>query len=147
MRYPSAKSHGDSLIVAAASRIIRPTRNRSDQPRLPAGAFLVDELSKLFSSYDRGTLSRRHLLQALGVAAVSSVPLARGFGQGQCAGRTDRDTSAACNHTPFKAPFDSTGWKTVLLDHFSMQVTDAEREAAFYAAFMGWKVRSNDGKE
>src|SRR5689334_16392251 len=28
-----------------------------------------------------------------------------------------------------------------------MQVTDAEREAAFYAAFLGWKVRSNDGKE
>ena len=35
----------------------------------------------------------------------------------------------------------------MLLDHFSMQVTDAEREAAFYAALMGWKVRSNDGKE
>jgi catechol 2,3-dioxygenase-like lactoylglutathione lyase family enzyme len=41
-------------------------------------------------------------------------------------------------------PFMPTGWKTVLLDHFSMKVTDAEREAAFYAAFMGWKVRRND---
>jgi catechol 2,3-dioxygenase-like lactoylglutathione lyase family enzyme len=105
----------------------------------------VDELSRLFAAYDHGTISRRHLLQALGLAAVAA-PLARAFGQGQCAGR-DRDTTAACNKTPFKAPFDPTGWKTVLLDHFNMQVTDPEREAAFYAALMGWKVRSNDGNE
>ena len=105
----------------------------------------MDELSRLFAAYDHGTISRRHLLQALGLAAVAA-PLARAFGQGQCAGR-DRDTTAACNKTPFKAPFDPTGWKTVLLDHFNMQVTDPEREAAFYAALMGWKVRSNDGNE
>jgi catechol 2,3-dioxygenase-like lactoylglutathione lyase family enzyme len=105
----------------------------------------VDELTRLFSAYDHGTISRRHLLQALGLAAVAA-PLARAFGQGQCAGR-DRDTTAACNKTPFKPPFDPTGWKTVLLDHFNMQVTDPEREAAFYAALMGWKVRSNDYKE
>lgn len=105
----------------------------------------MDELSRLFGAYDRGTISRRHLFQALGLAAVA-MPLARVFGQGGCAGR-DRDSTASCNHTPFKAPFEPTGWKTVLLDHFNMQVTDPEREAAFYAALMGWKVRSNDGKE
>jgi catechol 2,3-dioxygenase-like lactoylglutathione lyase family enzyme len=105
----------------------------------------MDDISRLFSAFDRGALSRRQLLQALGLAAVG-MPLARALGQGSCAGR-DRDTTAACNHTPFKPPFDPTGWKTVLLDHFTMQVTDPEREAAFYAAFMGWKVRSNDGKE
>jgi len=104
----------------------------------------VDELSRLFSAYDRGTVSRRQLLQALGLAAVSA-PLTRVFGQGQCAGR-DADTSAACNKVPFKAPFEPTGWKTVLLDHFNMQVTEPEKEAAFYAALMGWKVRSDDGK-
>ena len=43
-------------------------------------------------------------------------------------------------------PFKPTGWKTVLMDHFSMKVTDAEREAAWYEAFLGWKVRSNDEK-
>ncbi len=102
----------------------------------------MDEITQIFNDYDRGTISRRHLLQMLGVAAVA-MPLARVFGQGSCAGR-DRDTSASCNHTPFKAPFEPTGWKTVLLDHFNMQVTDPEREAAFYAAFLGWKVRSND---
>src|SRR6185436_8975466 len=55
--------------------------------------------------------------------------------------------TAACNKTPLKPPFEPTGWKTVLLDHFNMQVVDPEKEAAFYAALMGWKVRSNDGKE
>jgi predicted enzyme related to lactoylglutathione lyase len=105
----------------------------------------MDELSRLFGNYDRGTISRRQLFQALGLAAVA-MPLTRAFGQGSCAGR-DRDTSAACNHNPLKAPFEPTGWRTVLLDHFYMQVTDPEREAAFYAALLGWKVRSNDGKE
>ena len=105
----------------------------------------MDDRTRLFSAYDRGVISRRHLLQALGLAAVA-MPLSRALGQGQCAGRA-ADSTAACNKTPFKAPFEPTGWKTVLLDHFNMQVTDPEREAAFYAALMGWKVRSNDGKE
>ena len=104
----------------------------------------MSDLSRLFNAYDRGNISRRQLLQALGIAAVG-MPLARAFGQGQCAGR-DRDTTTACNHTPMKPPFEPTGWRTVLLDHFNMQVTDPEREAAFYTALMGWKVRSNDGK-
>src|SRR6185436_8402422 len=84
----------------------------------------------------------RHLLQLLGAAAATA-PFSRALGQGQCAGMA-ADTTARCTKTPFKAPFAPTGWKTVLLDHFSMKVTDAEKEAAFYAAFMGWKVRSND---
>jgi len=106
----------------------------------------VDELSTLFGAYDRGTITRRQLFQALGLAAVASTPFAReAFAQGQCAGR-DRDTTAACNHTPARAPFDPTGWKTVLLDHFTCEVTDPEREAAFFTALMGWKTRSNDGK-
>jgi catechol 2,3-dioxygenase-like lactoylglutathione lyase family enzyme len=105
----------------------------------------VDELSRLFGDFDRGRITRRQLFQALGVAAVTT-PLARALGQGSCAGR-DRDTTAACNHTPMKPPFEPTGWKTVLLDHFTMRVTDPEKEAAFYTALLGWKVRSNDGNE
>ena len=105
----------------------------------------MDELTRLF----RRTIAARSHAVSFSRHSASPpwrMPLARAFGQGQCAGR-DRDTTAACNKTPFKAPFEPTGWKTVLLDHFNMQVTDAEREAAFYAAFMGWKVRSNDGNE
>ncbi len=105
----------------------------------------MDDLSRLFTAYDRNGISRRRLFHILGAAAVG-MPLSRAFGQGQCAGR-DRDTTAACNKTPFKAPFEPTGFRTVLLDHFKLQVVDVEREAAFYAAFLGWKVRSNDGNE
>ena len=105
----------------------------------------MENLSRLFTAYDRNGISRRRLFHILGAAAVG-MPLTRVLGQGQCAGR-DRDTTAACKKTRLKAPFEPTGFKTVLLDHFSLQVTDAEREAAFYAAFLGWKVRQNDGKE
>jgi catechol 2,3-dioxygenase-like lactoylglutathione lyase family enzyme len=42
-------------------------------------------------------------------------------------------------------PFEPTGWKTVWLDHLSYQCEDYEKAAAFYAALMGWKVRSDDG--
>src|SRR4051812_31056773 len=106
----------------------------------------VRDLSRLFAAYDRGAISRRDVLQVLGLALVAaprSSPVSRVLSQGRCAGR-DSDTTAACVKTPMKAPFKPTGWKTVLLDHFFMRVTDAEREAAFYSAFMGWKVRSND---
>ena len=105
----------------------------------------MPNLADLLAAYDRNGISRRHLLKILGVTAVG-VPFARALGQGSCAGR-DRDTTAACNHMPFKAPFEPTGWKTVLLDHFNLQVVDAEREAAFYAALLGWKVRSNTANE
>lgn len=44
-----------------------------------------------------------------------------------------------------RPPFDPTGWRTVWLDHLSYRCADYERAAAFYAALMGWKVRSDDG--
>lgn len=106
----------------------------------------MSELDRLFSAYDRGLISRREILRTLGFAAAAlpfSGSLTRAFAQGQCAGRAT-DTTAACQKKPMPAPFKPTGWKTVLMDHFSMKVTDAEREAAWYAAFLGWKVRSND---
>ena len=100
-------------------------------------------LTKLFNDFDRGRISRRHLLQALGVA-VAARPMAA-FAQGQCGGA--RAGTPACDPTPAKLPFASTGWKTVLLDHFIVQVADHEKEAAYYGALMNWPVRSNDGKQ
>jgi catechol 2,3-dioxygenase-like lactoylglutathione lyase family enzyme len=103
---------------------------------------MEDKLSKLFKDFDRGAISRRHLLQALGLAAVAT-PIAT-FGQGQCGG--PKVGTPECNTSPMKPPFAPTGWKTVLLDHFNLQVAELDKEAAFYSALMGWKVRSNDGK-
>ncbi len=46
---------------------------------------------------------------------------------------------------PIHPVFAPTGWKTVALDHIAYQVPDYRKEAAFYIALMGWKLRSDDG--
>jgi catechol 2,3-dioxygenase-like lactoylglutathione lyase family enzyme len=108
------------------------------------------DVSTLFNDFDRGRLSRRQLLQALGIAvaiAPASALLGPGdaLAQGQCGGA--RAGTPECDTTPAKLPFEPTGWKTVLLDHFSCQVVDYPKEAAYYAALMNWKIRSDDGKQ
>src|SRR3954468_309793 len=102
-----------------------------------------DPLTMLFDDFDRGRISRRQLLKALGVAAA--IRPASAFAQGQCGGA--RAGSPECDPTPAKLPFASTGWKTVLLDHLSCQVVDYPKEAAYYQALMNWKIRSDDGKQ
>ncbi|MBI3402203.1 MAG: VOC family protein [Acidobacteria bacterium] len=88
-------------------------------------------------------MSRRQLLAALGIAVA--IRPASAFAQGQCGGA--RAGTPECDTTLAKFPFESTGWKTVLLDHFSCQVVDYPKEAAYYAALMNWKIRNDDGKQ
>jgi catechol 2,3-dioxygenase-like lactoylglutathione lyase family enzyme len=102
---------------------------------------MSDQLTRLFHDFDRGLISRRRLLQALGVAVVARPVVA--LGQGSCGGA--RAGTPECNPKPAPLPFEPTGWKTVLLDHFSAQVADYKKEAAYYAALMNWKIRSDDG--
>jgi catechol 2,3-dioxygenase-like lactoylglutathione lyase family enzyme len=102
---------------------------------------MSEALARLFTDFDHGRISRRRLLQALGVAAAIR-PLSA-FAQGQCGGA--RASLPECDPTPARLPFEPTGWKTVLLDHFSMQVADYQKEAAYFAALMNWKIRSDDG--
>lgn len=104
---------------------------------------MSDMVQKLFNDFDRGLISRRHLLQVLGVAAVARPAMA--FAQGSCGGA--KVGTPQCNTTPGKAPFAPTGWNTVLLDHFTVQVADLDKEIAYYDALMNWKIRSNDGKK
>src|ERR1700723_4017399 len=87
-------------------------------------------------------ISRRRMVQLLGTAAMT-LPMA-GLGQGSCGGANAG--TPACSTNPLPPPFEPTGWKTVLLDHFSCQVAELEKEAAFFSALMSWKVRSNDGR-
>src|ERR1041384_774628 len=53
----------------------------------------------------------------------------------------------ACNTDPIKPVFDRTGWRTTGIDHIAWRVAEPQKEAAFYAALMGWKVRSSDAKK
>ncbi|HEY3741352.1 MAG TPA: VOC family protein [Bryobacteraceae bacterium] len=48
---------------------------------------------------------------------------------------------------PIKPIFAPTGWKTTALEQISFQVPDYRKEAAFYIALLGWKLRSDDGKQ
>jgi predicted enzyme related to lactoylglutathione lyase len=77
-------------------------------------------------------------LAALLLPAVASA-------QGRCGG--DRAGTPACDTSAIKAPFASTGWKTIGLDHFSIQATDYKKEAAYYMALMSWTLRSDDGTQ
>jgi catechol 2,3-dioxygenase-like lactoylglutathione lyase family enzyme len=103
----------------------------------------MSDLAALFNAFDHGRLSRRQLLQALGIAVA--IRPAAAFAQGQCGG--GRAGTPDCDTTPAKLPFASTGWNTVLLDHFSCQAADYPKEAAYYSALMNWKIRSDDGKQ
>ncbi len=102
-----------------------------------------DAPSDSFNALARRMISRRQLLQALGVAAVGA-PFATALGQGRCRLKLG---DPGCDTTAIKPVFEPTGWNTVLLDHLSMQVVDYEKEAAFFNALMGWKIRSDDGTQ
>src|SRR4051812_36526469 len=89
------------------------------------------------------SISRRQLFRTLGIAAIGA-PLTAALGQGRCRLRLG---AVGCDTTAIKPVFDSTGWKTVSLDHIVFAVADYPKEAAFYAALMGWKLRADDGKQ
>ncbi len=82
----------------------------------------------------------------IAVAIALGLAPAAAFAQGQCKGRPAEHTPA-CDTTPAKAPFASTGWKTTAVDHFTMEAVDYKKEAAYYSALMNWKLRSDDGKQ
>jgi catechol 2,3-dioxygenase-like lactoylglutathione lyase family enzyme len=94
--------------------------------------------------------SRRHLLRTLGISAASAPFAASLFAQGRCQSGYNtpgcpmtKDVATA----PIKPLFAPTGWNTVALEHISFQVPDYRKEAAYYIALMGWKLRSDDGKQ
>lgn len=85
-------------------------------------------LPQLFRDFDRGVLSRRQLLQALGMAALVQPPSA--FAQGQCGDALEG--TPPCDPTPAKAPFaprnatfDSVCWG---IDRWDAKKVEAELE-------------------
>jgi catechol 2,3-dioxygenase-like lactoylglutathione lyase family enzyme len=104
---------------------------------------MAHSLTSLFADFDRGTISRRRLLQILGLAAAGA-PMAGALGQGRCRLRLG---APGCDTTAIKPVFDATGWRTVSLDHLVIAVADYRAEAAFYKALMGWTPRTDDGTQ
>src|SRR6185436_11728710 len=110
--------------------------------------------AKLLKDFELGKISRRRLLRALGITALGA-PFAAdlrnsafaqggcrdGYGQGRCMLSMEKATA------PIEPIFQSTGWKTVALENIMFEVADYKKEAAFYTALMGWKLRSDDGKQ
>lgn len=113
---------------------------------------MIRSINQLFHAFERGTISRRQLLLALGAVAVAgpAAAFAQGVaqgGQGRRGGRGGRGRGAPRDTTPLVMPFEPTGWKTVWLDRLEYQCTDYRKAAAFYATLMGWTVRSDDGSQ
>jgi len=95
-------------------------------------------------------LSRRTLLYGLaagaGTAGLPGDAIAQGacrdgYGQGRCPLPMAQATAAG------NEVFGPTGWKTIALESFTIDVVDYRREAAFYAALLGWKLRDDDGQQ
>lgn len=89
------------------------------------------------------------LVRTLGVASVGmAMVLALGASAASAQGRCMTTYgSPTCNTSDIPPIFEPTGWKTVAFDQVTFQVADYPKEAAFYAALMGWKLRSDDGTQ
>src|SRR5215831_11259741 len=89
-------------------------------------------------------------MKTLAIAVLALTLAVSAFGQGQC---RDGFQTQSCPLTlelataPIQPAFAPTGWKTIALDHITYQMSDYKKEAAFYIALMGWKLRSDDGRQ
>jgi len=82
--------------------------------------------------------------------AIAALAPALTFAQGHCRdgyGTRDCPLTEEVATAPIKPLFAPTGWKTVALDHITFLMPDYQKETAFFIALMGWKLRSDDGRQ
>ena len=95
------------------------------------------------------SFQRRAIIKWGGMAATLGLggsALAQGFcrdGYGQARCPLSHEVATA----PIQPVFAATDWKTTALESISFEMEDYKREAAFYIALLGWKLRSDDGKQ
>ena len=65
-------------------------------------------------------------------------------GNGLVRARKSSPANAKSSEPP---PFESTGWKTVWLDHLSFNVTNYKTSASFYANLLGWTPTYDEGSQ
>jgi catechol 2,3-dioxygenase-like lactoylglutathione lyase family enzyme len=58
-----------------------------------------------------------------------------------------RKTTPANAKLSEPAPFASTGWKTIWLDHFSFNVSDYKKSVSFYSNLLGWTTTYDEGSQ
>lgn len=95
------------------------------------------------------SFQRRSVLKLCGMTAalglhrsVLAQGLCRdGYTQGRCP--LSREAATA----PIQPVFSPTGWKTTALESITFEMEDYKKEAAFYIALLGWKLRNDDGKQ
>jgi catechol 2,3-dioxygenase-like lactoylglutathione lyase family enzyme len=61
--------------------------------------------------------------------------------------RDNRRQRPANGKTSASAPFESTNWNTVWLDHISFEVSNYKETVAFYTALLGWKPGIDEGSQ
>ena len=97
-----------------------------------------------------GRSPRRKRLRAVGTVALGALFVVSAFSQGRCRdgyGTQGCPLPQELATAPIPPVFASTGWKTVALEHITFEMPDYQKEAAFYIALMGWKLRSDDGHQ
>ena len=62
-------------------------------------------------------------------------------------GRVNPRSKPATGKLMAAAPFESTDWKTVWLDHVSFQVPNYKESVAFYQALLGWAPTKDEGSQ
>jgi catechol 2,3-dioxygenase-like lactoylglutathione lyase family enzyme len=62
-------------------------------------------------------------------------------------GHSKRRKAASTAKLSEPAPFASTGWKTVWLDHFSFNSADYKKSASFYMNLLGWTPTYDEGSQ
>jgi catechol 2,3-dioxygenase-like lactoylglutathione lyase family enzyme len=89
-------------------------------------------------------------MRNVSVVAIVIVFATFAFAQGKCRDgyRTHNcPLSEEVATAPVKPVFAPTNWKTMALDHITWEMPDYRKEAAFYVALMGWKLRRDDGRQ
>ena len=83
-------------------------------------------------------------LFALTIILAAGVLVQTSFAQGRCMTTYGAPT---CVTTDIPPVFASTGWKTVAVEQITFRVADYKKEAAFYAALMGFRPLVDDGTQ
>lgn len=106
----------------------------------------MDVMRKQPSNKGQGKFAVKHI----SVPIMALVMAVGALGQGRCRDGYGTQTcplTEALATSPVEPVFPSTGWRTVALDHITFEMADYRKEAAFYIALMGWKLREDNGAE